>query len=183
MSPNGFTEDLSTIDENESDKQVDEELSALRSANKGIFKIFKIKLILRIYVSLFGVDFTSEVSLLQVELNAAKLEEFEAQEKLIEVAVKVEEEAENRRKIEAQVRELQARCANLEQLLGAETSEHKELKEKFEQEKKLMSETKKAADKVLLFTRARDVDEIATVFFSFKRRERREMFWRIKVLC
>lgn len=86
--------------------------------------------------------------MLQVELNAAKLEEFEAQEKLIEAAAKAEEEAENRRKIEAQVRELQARCANLEQLLGVESAEHKELKEKFEQEKKLMSETKKAADKV-----------------------------------
>jgi hypothetical protein len=35
MSPNGFTEDLSTIDENESDKQVDEELAALRKASKG----------------------------------------------------------------------------------------------------------------------------------------------------
>jgi hypothetical protein len=91
------------------------------------------------------------VSLLQVELNAAKLEEFEAQEKLIEAATKAEEEAENRRKIEAELRELQARCANLEQLLGAGTAEHKELMEKFEQEKRLMSETKKAADKVLFF--------------------------------
>lgn len=89
------------------------------------------------------------MSLLQVELNSAKLEEFEAQEKLIEAAAKAEEEAENRRKIEGELRELQARCANLEQLLGAETAEHKELMEKFEQEKRLMSETKKAADKVL----------------------------------
>lgn len=36
VSPNGFTEDLSTIDENESDKQVDEELAALRKASKGM---------------------------------------------------------------------------------------------------------------------------------------------------
>ena len=39
VSPNGFSEDLSTIDENESDKQVDEELAALRKASKGNIKL------------------------------------------------------------------------------------------------------------------------------------------------
>jgi len=132
-------------------------------------------------LAFFGVDLTSEVSLLQVELNSAKLEEFEAQEKLIEAAAKAEEEAENRRKIEAELRELQARCANLEQLLGAETAEHKELMEKFEQEKRLMSETKKAADKVLFFFNARSMLMNCCLFS--KRRGRREMFWRTKALC
>jgi len=90
----------------------------------------------------------SEIALLQVELNAAKLEEFEAQEKLIEVTGKLETEVETRKRIEMEINELQKRQTNLEKMLYVESSEHNALKEKYEHEKKMMGEAKRDAEKV-----------------------------------
>ncbi|XP_065351188.1 shootin-1-like [Cloeon dipterum] len=126
VSPNGFSEELTVIPENENDKKIFDELDSLRKNEK---------------------DLTSENSVLQVELNAAKLEEFEAQEKLIETMAKLEEEKAERQKLATEIKELEMRYTNLEQMMGVQTQEYQSLKQKYEEERKLMSNVKKEADK------------------------------------
>ncbi|XP_059488652.1 shootin-1-like isoform X2 [Neocloeon triangulifer] len=126
VSPNGFTEDLSTIPENENDKKIFDELDSLRKGQQ---------------------DLASENSILQVELNAAKLDEFEAQEKLIETSVWLEQEKQNRAKLELELKEMRERHANLEKITSVQTQEYKALQAKFEEEKKLISDVKKEAGK------------------------------------
>lgn len=93
-------------------------------------------------------ELSSECARLQIELNAARLEEFEAQEQLIESNTQLENERTSRMRAEEELAELKARNNALGRLASLEAEELVALREKFEQKKHAALELRKEADKV-----------------------------------
>ncbi|KAF4533162.1 hypothetical protein B566_EDAN001704 [Ephemera danica] len=91
-------------------------------------------------------ELSSEAARLQVELNTARLEEFEAQEELVDLISKYESEKCARIRAENELAELQSRTFTLERLASLEAEELVALREKIEEEKETATKMRKEAD-------------------------------------
>lgn len=92
-------------------------------------------------------DLNREIAYLQAELNAARLQEFEAQENAVDLTSALDEEKNARIRLESEVKELRAMKENLSHVSRLVAAEVTSLREQYEREKETAQRMKSDADK------------------------------------
>lgn len=104
--------------------------------------------VITICVWLWIAELSDEVGHLRADLNAVKLQEFEAQEQAVSLAGELEEEKALRLQAETELRELRTMKNNLDRVSRLVATEMTVLRELCQQEKEEAQRMKMEADKV-----------------------------------